>query len=72
MIQGANLLIGANGNQNDVNNPWHGYIDEVRLWNRVLEEKEISTYMKMGAKEALAVNAETKLSVVWANIRTRF
>ena len=49
-----------------------GLIDEVRLWNRVLEEKEIGTYMKMGAKEALAVNLEAKLSVVWANVRTQF
>ena len=49
-----------------------GLIDEVRLWNRVLEEKEIENYMKMGAKEALAVNPETKLPVVWGNVRTQF
>ena len=49
-----------------------GLIDEVRLWNRVLEEKEIENYMKMGAKETLAVNPETKLSVVWGNVKTQF
>ena len=49
-----------------------GLIDEVRLWNHVLEEKEIENYMKMGAKEALAVNPETKLSVVLGNVRAQF
>ena len=50
MIQGANLLIGANGNQNDVNNPWHGYIDEVRLWNGVLSDYHMELHYESSGK----------------------
>ena len=49
-----------------------GLIDEARLWNRTLSEEEIGQYMKMGAKEALAVSPQTKLSVAWGQIKTTY
>ncbi len=49
-----------------------GLIDEVRLWNRALSEKEIGDYMKMGAKEALAVNPQAKLPVAWSRVKTEY
>ena len=49
-----------------------GLIDEARLWNRVLSEKEIGDYMKMGAKEALAVNPQAKLPVAWSRVKTEY
>ena len=39
MIQNADLLIGATGNQYNISNPWNGYIDEVRLWNGILSNE---------------------------------
>jgi len=49
-----------------------GLIDEVRLWDRALSEKEIGQYMEMGVKEALAVNPQAKLSVVWSSVKTEY
>ena len=49
-----------------------GLIDEVRLWNRALSEKEIGDYMKMGAKEALAVNPRAKLPMAWSRVKTEY
>ena len=49
-----------------------GLIDEVRLWDRALSEKEIGQYMEMGAKEALTVNLQAKLSVFWSSVKTEY
>jgi len=46
-----------------------GIIDEVRLWNRALDDKEINTYMDQGAKEALAVVPNGKLATTWARFK---
>ena len=49
-----------------------GLIDEVRLWDRALSEKEIGLYMEMGAKEALTVSLQAKLSVFWSSVKTEY
>ncbi len=46
-----------------------GIIDEARLWNRALSEDEIRSYMDAGV-EALAVEPTSKLTTIWANIKT--
>ena len=50
MIQGSDLLIGARGNQNDVSNPWSGYIDEVRLWNDILSDEIMDMHFESSDK----------------------
>jgi hypothetical protein len=37
----TNIIIGANENENGVNLPWPGLIDEVKLWSRALSAEEI-------------------------------
>ncbi len=50
MIQGADLLIGARGNQYSVSNPWNGYIDEVRLWNEILTNEIMDMHFESSDK----------------------
>jgi len=50
MIQGANLLIGAKGNHSNVDRAWHGYIDEVRLWNGILSEDYMDLHFESSDK----------------------
>ena len=50
MIQGADLLIGARGNQYSVSNPWNGYIDEVRLWNEILTKEIMDMHFESSDK----------------------
>ena len=38
MLQGSSLIIGAKANENISMNGWHGYIDEIRLWNDGLSD----------------------------------
>ena len=52
-----------------------GLIDEVRLWNRALSEKEIGDYMKMGATDVFnttAVTPGTKLPLTWSKVKTDY
>lgn len=51
------------------NNVFAGMIDEVRLWNRALTEKEINTYMDQDVGGALAVSLSGKLTTTWGNIK---
>ena len=39
MLQGSDLIIGATENGSSVDNIWNGYIDEVRLWDGLLDEE---------------------------------
>ena len=50
MIQGADLLIGARGNQYSISNPWNGYIDEVRLWNEILTDEIMDMHFESSDK----------------------
>lgn len=48
-----------------------GIIDDVRLWDRALSEKEINTYKEQGA-EALAVDPRGKLPTAWGQIKRQY
>ena len=47
-----------------------GIIDEVILFNVVVEEEDINAIMERGLESATAVDAEGKLATTWANIKT--
>ena len=51
------------------NNVFAGMIDEVRLWNRSLSDKEINSYMDQGADQALSVFPLDKLSTTWGLLK---
>ena len=44
-----------------------GLIDEVRLWHRVLSEKEIVDSMKL---MSLSVNPQSKLATKWSKLKS--
>jgi len=46
-----------------------GIIDEVRIWNRALNEKEINANMKKGQKQFFAIHGSGKLAVTWSSIK---
>ena len=48
-----------------------GLIDEPRLWDHALSEGEINDYKDLGV-EALAVDAQGKLSTVWSKVKTKY
>lgn len=47
-----------------------GFVDEVILFNNVLEEEDINKIMKSGLEQATAVSAAGKLATTWANVKT--
>ncbi len=61
------FLIGAGANETAAHNyRFVGIIDEVRLYNRVLDEREISAVMK---SDSLAVEASGKIAVTWGKLK---
>ncbi|MBC8230001.1 LamG domain-containing protein [bacterium] len=46
-----------------------GLIDDVRLWNHALSEKEIGDYMKRGV-DVFPVEPQNRLSTSWGKIKT--
>ncbi|MCG9128360.1 LamG domain-containing protein [Candidatus Poribacteria bacterium] len=48
---------------------WPGMVDEVRLWNRALSDKEMEMSMEMGMDEFLAVNPQDKLTTSWGKVK---
>ena len=48
-----------------------GIIDEARLWNRALSEKEIGDYMDKGV-EVFSVEPLSKLSASWGKIKEQY
>jgi hypothetical protein len=48
---------------------FNGLIDEVRIWDRALSEKEIKENMNKGSVELLAVNKKGKLTTAWGWIK---
>jgi len=48
-----------------------GLVDEVILFNTVLEEDDINRIMKSGLEMATAVSVEGKLATTWANIKAK-
>ncbi|HIN75856.1 MAG TPA: LamG domain-containing protein [Rhodospirillales bacterium] len=50
---------------------WPGAVDEVRLWNRALNDAEIKFSMQLGAKEfATPVEPKNKLAVTWSQVKS--
>ena len=67
---GTNDLNAVVGSSDDDPRGFKGIIDEVRVWNRALEEGEIRENMHKG-KEGFpaAVNGSNKLATVWGSIK---
>lgn len=51
------------------NNVFAGMIDEVRLWNRALSDRDINTFKDQGVDGALAVTPFEKLSTTWGYLK---
>jgi len=49
---------------------FEGLIDEVMLFNQVIDAKAIGQLMKQGFDRAFAVNAREKLATTWGRLRT--
>lgn len=49
--------------------PYHGIHDEIRIWNRPLDEDEIQWQMERGTKEVVSVEPRSKLATTWAEIK---
>ncbi len=63
------FLIGAGANETANHNYFfRGMIDEVRLYDRVLDEDEIAAVME---SESLAVEASGKLAVTWGQLKAK-
>lgn len=60
----AKFIVGKGGK--DANASWPGLIDDVRIYDRMLSESEISQL----ASGVLSVEAEGKLATTWADLKT--
>ena len=47
-----------------------GLIDEVRIWNRALDEDEVIDQMEKGYFELFAVDPRQKLATTWGHLKT--
>jgi hypothetical protein len=67
--QAHELLIGAGANERATHEYlFKGMIDEVRVYNRELDEDEIAAVMK---SESLAVEPSGKLAVTWGQLKAK-
>jgi hypothetical protein len=57
------------GNGAAFDRPYHGRHDEVRIWNRPLDEDEIKWQMERTTKEVVAVEPHLKLATTWAEVK---
>ena len=57
------------GNGAAVDRPFNGMLDEIRIWNRALEEDEIKWHMERGADVVFAVEPHSKATTAWARIK---
>ena len=62
------LLIGAGANERDHEYFFKGVIDEVRIYDRELDEDEIAAVMK---SESFAVEPSGKLAVTWGQLKAK-
>ena len=46
-----------------------GLIDEVRIWNRELSQKEVKEHMNMGYDELFAVDPRQRLTTTWGAVK---
>ena len=58
------------GELNDGRNfAWNGIMDDVAMWNRALDEKEIVSVMNSGLQLLLSVDQIDKLATTWAKLK---
>ena len=50
---------------------FEGIIDEVRIWNRVLDQDEIQENMNLGFGPLLSVSPDELLTTTWGNLKAR-
>ena len=62
----ANVLIGRT---HEGQREFLGLIDEVRVWNRTLNEDEVLEQIEMGYFELFAVDPKQKLATTWGNLK---
>ena len=62
----ANVLIGRT---HEGQREFLGLIDEIRVWNRALDEEEVLEQMEMGYFEIFAVDPKQKLATTWGNLK---
>ena len=62
----ANVLIGRT---HEGQREFLGLIDEVRVWNRTLNEDEVLEQIEMGYFEIFAVDPKQKLATTWGNLK---
>ena len=84
-INGKEEAVGAVAGELNANaDPWRigqdcdraqyifaGLIDEARLWNRALSEKEINDYMDKGS-DVFSVEPQNKLPTIWGGIKNQY
>ena len=63
----ADVLIGKTY---EGNREFLGLIDEVRIWNRALSEKEVLEQMEKGHFELFPVDPRQKLATTWGQLKT--
>ena len=66
-ISGATKLIVGKGAKDNNGTSWPGLMDDVRIYNRVLDVAEIEEL----ASGVLAVEADGKLATTWADVKQR-
>ncbi|MGQ9610818.1 MAG: LamG domain-containing protein, partial [bacterium] len=57
------------GNSGSSDRPYHGLLDEIRIWSRALDENEIKWQMERGIREILPVEPKTSLAIKWAMLK---
>ena len=63
----ADVLVGRT---HEGNREFLGLIDEVRIWNRALDEDEVLEQMEMGYFEMFAVDPRQKVTTTWGHLKT--
>ena len=63
----ANVLVGKT---HEGQREFLGLIDEVRVWNRALDEDEVIEQMESGYFEIFAVDPRQKLTTTWGHLKT--
>lgn len=59
------------GNSGGSDRPYHGLLDEIRIWSRALDENEIKWQMERGIREVLPVEPKTSLAIKWAMLKIK-
>jgi hypothetical protein len=62
----ADVLVGRT---HEGNREFLGLIDEVRIWNRALDEDEVIEQMESGYLEIFAVDPKQKLTTTWGHLK---